>query len=254
MTKLYEKNEMNFALVWIGLYVVLMSVADSLSESVGMAKCVTAPLAVVMTLVIFFWIRKNGLMEKFGLCKPEKGAKEYLYYIPLVLIASTNVWFGLRLNLSVPETVFYVISMFGVGFLEEIIFRGFLFKAMCESNVKTAIIVSSITFGLGHIVNLLNGAELASTIMQVCYAIAIGFAFTLLFYKGKSLWPCIVTHMAINSLSVFANREARTLSLAIVSAVFLIVVSLGYAAYLLYPFSVNGQKKVSSRSNQEGTN
>ena len=77
--------------------------------------------------------------------------------------------------------------MLNIGFLEEIIFRGFLFKMMEKNNVKTAIIVSSITFGIGHIVNLLNGAELIPTLLQVCYAIAIGYMLVMVFYKSKSI-------------------------------------------------------------------
>ena len=64
--------------------------------------------------------------------------------------------------------------MINVGFLEEIIFRGFLFKMMKKDNVKSAIIVSSITFGIGYIVNLLNGADFIPSLLQVFYAIAIG--------------------------------------------------------------------------------
>lgn len=61
--------------------------------------------------------------------------------------------------------------MINVEFIEEIIFRGFLFKMMEKDNVKRAIIVNEITFGIGHIVNLLNGEELIPTLMQICYAI-----------------------------------------------------------------------------------
>lgn len=52
------------------------------------------------------------------------------------------------------------------------------------NNVKRAILISSITFGLGHIVNLLNGKNILETLMQICYAVAIGFLFTIIFYKG----------------------------------------------------------------------
>ena len=48
--------------------------------------------------------------------------------------------------------------MLCVGFAEEVIFRGFLFRAMEKDNVKTAIIGSSVTFGLGHVLNLVNGS------------------------------------------------------------------------------------------------
>ena len=35
MKKFYEKNELTFAILWIVAYVVLFSLADSLSQSTG---------------------------------------------------------------------------------------------------------------------------------------------------------------------------------------------------------------------------
>lgn len=52
---------------------------------------------------------------------------------------------------------------------------------MAKENVKRAMIVSALTFGIGHIVNLLNGAEFVSTIMQVCYAVCLGYLFVVIF-------------------------------------------------------------------------
>jgi len=247
MNKIYEKNELNFALIWIGIYVVSLSVADSISASLGIEKIVTAPLCIVLTAIMYFWIRKNGLKEKYGLCKFQGNLKQYLYFIPLVIIASTNVWWGVKLNVTVLETVFYIISMLCVGFLEEVIFRGFLFKALCKDNLKTAIIISSVTFGFGHIVNLLNGKELVTTLVQICYAVAVGFGFTILFYKGKSLWPCIITHSVVNSLSAVANKEARAGFGDILGPVVLFVVPLIYGGYILYTERKNTKNAVSSR-------
>ena len=233
MKKIYNKNELNFALIWIGIYVVLMSIGDSISETIGMAKIVTAPICIVLSLIIYLWISKNELNEKYGLCPFRASAKKYLYFIPLVLMVSCNLWWGFHLNLTLGETILYVISMLCVGFLEEVIFRGFLFKAICKTNVTQAIIISSVTFGLGHIVNLLNGRDIPETLIQICYAIAIGFLFTIIFYKGKSLWPCIITHSVINSLSVFANENAITLQKHLIDCAFLCIVSIGYALYIL---------------------
>lgn len=233
MKKIYDKNESNFALIWIGIYVVLVSLADNFSGKIGTAKIVTAPVCIALTLIIYLWINKNELKEKYGLCSFKGSAKKYLYFIPLVLLSSTNVWWGLKLNLTVVESVLYVISMLCVGFLEEVLFRGFLFKALCKDNVKLAIIISSVTFGLGHIVNLLNGRNIPETLMQICYAVAIGFVFTIIFYKGKSLWPCIIAHGVVDSLSAFANTDAAPAWHGIAGSIFLCVVSLAYAAYLI---------------------
>lgn len=38
MKKLYEKNELTFALVWIGVYCVLQSLANPLNEIIGIEK------------------------------------------------------------------------------------------------------------------------------------------------------------------------------------------------------------------------
>lgn len=231
MKKLYEKNELTFALVWIIVYIVLFSAADSFSEALGAAKMITAPVGVCFALFLFVWIRKNGLLEKYGLCRFQGNWRSYLYFIPLLLIMSSNLWNGAAVSVSAGEVVLHILSMLCVGFIEEVIFRGLLFKAICKSNVKQAILISSITFGIGHIVNLLNGADFILTLLQICYAAAIGFLFVILFYKGKSLWPCIVTHGIVNSLSIFGVRGSMMGE--VVTSVAICVISMGYALWIL---------------------
>lgn len=231
MNRLYRKNELTFSLIWIVLYIVLFSIADSVSSDLGTAKIITAPLAVIMTLFLAVWIMKNNLGEKYGLGKIKINYKKYIYFLPLVVIVSTNLWGGVVLRFSVFETVLYVVSMLCVGFIEEVIFRGFLFKAMCAENEKRAIIISSLTFGIGHIVNLLNGAEVLGTLLQICYAVALGFLFTIIFYKSKSLIPCVITHSTINSLSAFAAERTDMYNIIIAAA--LTIVALVYAAVII---------------------
>lgn len=235
MTKLYEKNGVLFAIIWIVVYVVGLSLADNLSIEIGIQKSVSLLLCIVLTLVAILWIKKNNYMAKFGLCKPQVSADKMLYYIPLVLLATMNIWYGFTMNMSVVESLLYVFSMLLVGFLEEIIFRGFLFVEMARDNVKTAVIVSSVTFGIGHIVNLFNGsgADLFSNVLQVIYAIAAGFMFTIIFLKTKSLWPCIITHSVLNASGAFANEAAATTLLQIGTATALTVIAIGYSIYIV---------------------
>ena len=169
-----------------------------------------------------------GRTKYYGITKIKNPTK-YLFFIPLIFIPTVNLWNGININNSTSEIVFYILTMINIGFIEEIIFRGFLFKMMEKDNITIAIIVNAITFGIGHIVNLLNGAELIPTLMQMCYAVAIGYLFVIIFYKSKSLVPCIITHSLINSLSIFNVENSK--SLYIVPA-FLIVVPLVYAIYI----------------------
>ena len=121
--------------------------------------------------------------------------------------------------------------MVGVGILEEVIFRGLLFKALCKDNLKTAVIISSVTFGIGHIVNLLNGADFLPTLLQIIYATAAGFLFTILFHRSGTLIPCIITHCTIKSLSAFGAERSPTLDL--IAAGVLTIFALLYAIWIL---------------------
>ena len=234
LKKLYQKSEIWFAVAWIIAYVVLASTGDNISADLGIEKIVTLPILIALSAILYFFVRKNGLTEKYGLCKSQLLAGKLLFYIPLLVLLTANLWYGVTMNLSPVETALYVLSMFCVGFLEEMIFRGLLFKAMAKDGVKTAIVVSSMTFGIGHIVNLFNGsgAELLPNLLQVVYAIAIGFAFVMIYVKSKSLMPCILTHSIFNGLSAFANEAAMTPQREILSGILLAVIAGGYTLYL----------------------
>ncbi|MBQ5562407.1 MAG: CPBP family intramembrane metalloprotease [Clostridia bacterium] len=97
--------------------------------------------------------------------------------------------------------------MFGVGFLEEIIFRGFLFRGMAKDGLKSAVIVSAVTFGIGHIVNLLNGYDITKNIIQIVFAVAVGFLLVMIFVRTGSLIACIVFHALNNSCTGFASCD-----------------------------------------------
>ena len=236
LKKLYEKSELWFALAWIIGYVVLASTGDNISADLGIDKVVTLPILIAMSGVLYFFVSKNGLTEKYGLCRPKLPAAKMLYYIPLLLLLTANLWYGVALNQSPLETVLYILAMFCVGFLEELIFRGLLFQAMAKDGVKSAIIVSSMTFGIGHIVNLVNGsgAELLPNLLQVMYAVAIGFAFVMIYCRTGSLMPCILVHSIFNGLSAFANEAVMTPRRQIISGILLAVIASGYALYLAF--------------------
>lgn len=125
-------------------------------------------VCIVFVLFIIGFMQKYNLSEQYGLCSFKGSQKNYLYFIPLGFIISVNLWNGVAINISAFEIVLSIINMLCVGFIEEIIFRGFLFKAMSRDNIKSAVFGSSITFGIGHIVNLLNGRDLIPTLLQIC--------------------------------------------------------------------------------------
>jgi len=225
MKKFFEKHETLFCLVLIALYVAVNSFCV---QNFGTESLVSAAVNTLFSLGLLALTALLGRGAYYGLKRVENG-KKYLYFLPLVLIVSVNLWSGIHINHSAKEILFYVLTMLNVGFIEEIIFRGYLFKMMAKDNEPVAVLVSSLTFGIGHIVNLLNGAELLPTLLQVCYAVAIGYLFVVIFQKSGSLIPCIVAHSLNNSLSIFNTDNVVS---RVIAPVFLMVFPVLYALYI----------------------
>ena len=234
MKKLFEKNEVTFAVILIVVYVVGSSIMQGVSESLGKQYLAEMVFHIVMSVAVFVFIKKNDLMKYLGLCSPEVPAGKMLFYIPLLLPAVMPIFFGVGLKYSPMEMVFRTVSMIGVGFLEEIIFRGFLFKGICKSSVKRAIVISSVTFAIGHIVNLLNGYDIVRNVIQIVYAVAVGFLLVFIFYRTGSLIMCIVFHALNNSLTAFSTTdwgEASALNMILLAVRLAIMV--GYTIYII---------------------
>ena len=223
MEKQFKKHETLYTIALIVIYVVVNSY---LMQNYGYTSIQSAIANTIMTILLIIIVILIKRVKYYGLTKPNN-PKRLLYFIPLIIISLFSIRNGINTDNPTNEIIFYILTMINVGFIEEMIFRGFLFKMMEKDNVKTAIIVSSITFGIGHMVNLLNGADFIPTLLQVCYAISIGYMLVMVFYKSKSLIPCIIFHSVFNALSIFNSTESTLLSIIV-----LIILSLGYGLYI----------------------
>ena len=227
MKKLHEKSEIGFAILWIVIYTVCIGNLRRLGDD--------SPILMIALIVIsgllFMCVRVTGTTDYYGLGGWAKNSKAMLWFIPLWIIASINLWIGISPDYPMPGLLFAAVMMAFVGFAEELIFRGFLFKAILKGgNVKTAIIVSSVTFGLGHILNLFIGQDPVETLVQIAFAVAVGLVFTMAFYKSGSLWPCILAHSLIDVTSVFSSGEVPVMEW--IAHIIVFVLAAGYCLYL----------------------
>ena len=234
LKRLYDKSRILFAVSWIIAYCVLMSAGDSVSAMIGVEKSMTLVIGVVLSAILLVFLKKNSLLTEHGICPPQASARSMLYYAPLIVMLSVNLWHGFSAKYGIAESVLYVLSMLTVGLLEEVIFRGVLFEAMRKDGQKSAVIVSSLTFGIGHIVNLINGsgAELLPNVLQVIYATSAGFMFVMIYLKSRSLIVCILAHGIFNALSVFINETEITSTMSIITALAITLITGSYAVYL----------------------
>ncbi|MBR2544623.1 MAG: CPBP family intramembrane metalloprotease [Lachnospiraceae bacterium] len=226
MKKFYEKNELAFAILCIVAYVVIFGNLRTLGDDSPYCAIAMA----VMALALFLFVKSNGLMGKYGMDRWISDSRRMLYLIPMWILATGNLWGGISPRYRGTGLVSALVMFALVGFVEEMLFRGFLFKAMLkDGKVLQAIIISSLTFGMGHIVNIIVGKGTLETFVQMFFAVMIGFLFTMVYYKGKSLWPVIIAHSLIDMLSVFAVDNPLADKIYIVTTC---IVSAAYGIYL----------------------
>jgi len=234
MKKLYEKKQVLFAVLWIIVYCA-STIPFRGSEQRNSSPWMLLAL-IILTVGAAAFICANGLQKRYGFTGWRRYARRCLYYVPMLVLATGNLWGGVGLQYQGLAQVCAVLSMLLIGFVEEVLFRGFLFRALLEKRgEKPAIIVSAVTFGIGHIVNLLAGQANMETICQVFFAIAWGFIFTYAFYKGGSLWPCILVHSLVDAASMFSSADPASQLVRTSDWVYMgatILVGIAYCLYL----------------------
>lgn len=227
MKKLYDKNELWFALIWIFAY---CAVTIPIRGSLGNESTAMLIALAVIAAGIFVFVKKYHLEEKYGLVKWQGKASDYWFYIPMLILMTGNLWRGFALAYSGVSQIFAVLSMLLIGFIEEMLFRGFLFRILLKKDpAPAAITISAVTFGIGHIVNLLAGQANLETVMQALFAVAWGFIFTFVFYKSGSLLICIAVHSLVDAFSMFAG-ESIIMEWVYIGAT--IVIAAAYCLYL----------------------
>ncbi len=103
----------------------------------------------------------------------------------------------------------YVILLFStvaVGFNEEIYFRGLALKFISEKGRKKAIIWSSVIFGFLHLANAFHGKDTLYLVLQMIFALLVGFVLAEIVSITRSLWVVITWHAAHDYLSNITGR------------------------------------------------
>ena len=227
MRKLYEEKGILFAVLWILAYCLVMTPIKG-NFGTGSIWMLLALFAFAAGITIF--VKTGHLEDNCGIAGWPANAKACLYFIPMWILATGNLWFGFAPEYHGMTMVMAILSMILVGYVEEMIFRGFLFRAMLFRNKPiVAITVSALTFGIGHFVNLFAGQASMHTVLQIVFAVSWGFMLTMVFYKSGSLIPCIIAHAMIDVFSLFSADSEWGDGIYIGAT---IVVAIVYCVYL----------------------
>lgn len=167
MKKLYERFELLFAILWIVIY---CAVSVPIRGTFGDESPEMLIWLSVIALGIIILVKSLHLERRYGLVKWNGNARDYLFFLPMLVLMTGNLWGGFGMAYTGKAQLFAVISMLLIGFIEELIFRGFLFRALLKKEpTPEAITISAVTFGIGHIVNLFAGKGGMETVIQVFF-------------------------------------------------------------------------------------
>lgn len=141
--------------------------------------------------------------------------------------------------------IFLFIDMLIPGIWEEVAFRGIILTLLLKKySEKKAIIIDGLLFGVMHFLNIIGGADVGSTIIQVLYATTLGFAFAYLYIKTESLVPCIIAHYLIDAINpLFLNVVFRDMLLALILALAFVVILGPLLIILLIRYIMKREKK-----------
>jgi membrane protease YdiL (CAAX protease family) len=188
---------------------------------------VLALLALVLLIQLHWW-------REVGLRPPAPPHLLGYFVVPCVPVILN----GLALAVSgIAQPRFAAILLFLgtallVGFVEETYFRGMILRALLSRGPWPAVLISSVLFGFLHLLNVISGANLAATFVQVAYALGIGMMFAAAALRTGTILPLIVIHAATDFLGFLAlNSPLVTTKPSPVAVAVTLIEVLIYAGY-----------------------
>ena len=111
----------------------------------------------------------------------------------ILQMAEENAWVTVCVVLLVPIT-------------EEILYRGLIFKSLYHKNPVLAYCVSTLAFGLIHVIGYIGTAEPLLLLMCFLQYLPAGLALAWAFVRSDTIWAPILMHIAINQIGLSAMR------------------------------------------------
>ena len=159
----------------------------------------------VMAVVLFYLIRFLSIAD-LGFHKVREGSiRELLYQIPMLVVALLGLSGGVNFSHGGSFLFASLFLTIGVGLSEEIYFRGIICKLWMAHGSGKAIWISSILFGICHLLNILGGAGVGATILQIFFAFFYGAILAVIFIRTQSIVPCILLHFLHDFCSFIAK-------------------------------------------------
>lgn len=209
-----QRRPLAAALALVGFYFAVFFVPPLFSpQSFGRGKAIEGaidltaqlPLEVALALSVLGAVWLYGWWRQCRFATPLRSgglkflAFPYMFAGLLLLLVALAVQSesGVELRDAAPPSL--IASLIAVtlliGVFEETLFRGVLFHGIeARRGLASALVGSSVAFGLMHYVNWVGGQPFLVTSGQVAHAVAAGFMYAALMLRIGSIWPVILFH------------------------------------------------------------
>jgi membrane protease YdiL (CAAX protease family) len=152
-----------------------------------------AVIALVFTAVLHAW-------DRTGLTRRPAHGWVRLSWAP-VAAGLPFLAFGFNLEPSAVVPLLVVGTPL-IALNEELMFRGILLDLLRPLGWRRAVIWSAVLFGSGHLLNLVAGANIPFTAMQVAATTAGGVALAAIRIRTGSLWSVVAIHIVLDVVAI----------------------------------------------------
>lgn len=234
MKKLYETKAVLHSLIWLAFYLVLNTITGNIASALKMDSDVISAIPnLLLAVICFIYLYRTGISNDIGLLtKPTEKTITMLFYLPLLALPFLSLMYGFNTSLS-PINIVLTLCMFtGVGFMEEIIFRGLMLKTL-EKKWNRYVVVAfiSFTFAVGHIVSMVAVQQSGmDTVLQIVNAFIVGFMFMQVFLASRNLTVCVITHILYNFIAHLSMVNSTHTIIIVINA----IVTVLYLIYLIF--------------------
>ena len=219
-------------------------------------------LRLVLSAIAIFLIYKYGYNKVFysfnvkGLLLILPAFIVVIFNSPIIALISKGVTF----KQSGLNVLFYALYCLSIGIFEEAVFRGLVFPLCLRITKKSklnlffAVALSSGIFAILHLLNLIGGASVGATFLQVGYSFLIGGLCAICLSVCKNIFIPIILHalfdfgglMLNNPYAIGVGNQWDTLTIILTAVIG--VLTCAYMVVLCIKTDVN---KVSALYNQD---
>lgn len=172
----------------------------------------------------------------------------WLLALPGLVIAVNNFpfisffWGSCNVNFDIGSILFFALVCLGVGFFEEMAFRGCAFMLILKGRTQSrgaiflSIVISSAVFGLVHFINVFFGASPIAVLLQIGYSALIGALCSMVLLLTRNIWLCVILHASYNFCGGLIDNCGVGVQWIPAQMIFTAVVAIAVAVYFIVVF------------------